>query len=65
MALENNFKFNTALALVTAGIQSGSIKLLGPQAGAHAVQNGRNDAVYLKHLLEELVEVLPPATNSR
>ena len=59
MALENNSQFNTAVTLVTTALQSGSIKLLGPQHDVNAVQNGRLDAAYLTELLENLAAKLP------
>lgn len=59
MALQNDYKFMKAFELVKAGLDSGSIKLIGTGGSLHSTTNGEADAKYLKALLETLAQALP------
>jgi hypothetical protein len=44
----------TAIEVVTAGLQGGAIRLIGPVCNDQASSNGTADALYLSHLIAEI-----------
>jgi len=48
----DNYAYNHAINIVVAGLQSGSIKLLGPNHSSPA--NAQKDADYLNHLIKSI-----------
>lgn len=58
MANASSSAAEKALTLITAGLQSGAIKLHGVTSHSSATAFGKADAAYLKALIADLTEAI-------
>jgi hypothetical protein len=56
--LNSHAVINHAVNMVTAALQSGTIKLQGPASGNYNIANIKEDSAYLNGIIDNLIENL-------